>query len=274
MTVRRRYADELAALAVDDVPAYLAERSGLPGPRANLELLAAFGDVAPAALVGRLADEEDEYLRCCGTAALGRLWLEATDEPAAEQVPAKAATTQVPDEPTAEQVRGSAAPGRAAWSGAATRRGVEVTLTDRARDPSWRVREGAAMAGQRIGGASPVGLAGLVGRWLDTGEPLVARAAIAAVCEPPILRPSPLLRAAALDACARATDLLLRVPASRRRDPDVRTLRQALAYCWSVAVAADPAAGLPRFLALATDDPDVAWLVAQNRTKNRLAMLL
>lgn len=72
------------------------------------------------------------------------------------------------------------------------------------------------MAGQRIGAASPEGLAGLVGRWLGTGDPLVARAA----------------------------------------------------------VAGDPEAGLPRFLALTTDDPDVAWLVARNRAKNRLARLL
>lgn len=236
MTARQRYADELATLADEDVVAYLAARSGLPGPRSNLELLAAFGDVAPAALVVRLADDEDEYLRCCGTAALGRLWLAAADEP-----------------------------GRAA---------VEDTLTRRAADPMWRVREGAAMAGQRIGAASPEGLATLVDRWLATSDVLVARAAIAAVCEPPILRPSPLLRATALDACDRATDLLRAVPAGERRDPDVRTLRQGLAYCWSVAVAADPQAGLPRFLALATDDPDVAWLVGQNRAKARLARLL
>lgn len=236
MTARRRYADELATLADEDVVAYLTARSGLPGPRSNLELLGAFGDVAPSPLVLRLADAEDEYLRCCGTAALGRLWLEAADEPA--------------------------------------RARAEETLTRRAADAMWRVREGAAMAGQRIGAASPEGLAGLVGRWLDAGDPLVARAAIAAVCEPPILRPSPSLRAAALDACDRATALLRAVPAERRRDPDVRTLRQGLAYCWSVAVAADPQAGLPRFLALATDDPDVAWLVGQNRAKARLAHLL
>jgi len=233
VTARQRYASELAGLADDEVPAYLTERSGLPGPRSNLELLDAFGDVAPAPLVVRLADDQDEYLRCCGTAALGRLILEA--------------------------------PGDAR---------LTATLTERARDASWRVREGAAMAGQRIGAASPEGLAGLVGRWLDTGDPLVARAAIAAACEPPILRPSPLLRSVALDACERATSLLRSVPGDRRRDPGARTLRLGLAYCWSVAVAADPEAGLPRFLALELDDPDVAWLVAQNRKKNRLAALL
>jgi len=271
VTARQRYAEELAALADEEAPAYLTKRSGLPGPRANLELLAAFGDAAPASLVVRLADDVDEYLRCCGTAALGRLWLEAPDEPTAHG-PDEPAAGLGPDEPAAARLSGGSV--RAMWSGAAVRQRLEATLTDRARDPSWRVREGAAMAAQRIGAASPEGLAGLVGRWLRTGEPLVARAAIAAVCEPPILRPSPLLRAAALDACAGATAILRSVPVPQRRDPDVRTLRQGLAYCWSVAVAASPANGLPRFLSLGTDDPDVAWLVAQNRTKARLAKLL
>jgi hypothetical protein len=269
VTARQRYASELATLADDAVLAYLTERSGLPGPRANLELLGAFGDVAPASLVVRLADDEDEYLRCCGTAALGRLWLEAPDEAVAATPGDSVAAT--PDEAA------SATPGEAAGApaGRPTRAVLEATLTERARDSSWRVREGAAMAGQRIGAVSPEGLAGLVGRWLEAGDPLVARAAIAAVCEPPILRRSPLLRAVALDACASATSLLRAVPAERRRDPGVRTLRQGLGYCWSVAVAAAPEAGLPRFLALAAaPDPDVAWVVAENRTKTRLRSVL
>jgi hypothetical protein len=46
-------------------------------------------------------------------------------------------------------------------------------------------------------------------------------------------------------------------------------------YCWSVAVAAAPVAGLPRFQALAArDDPDVAWIVRENSKKARLAKLL
>jgi hypothetical protein len=49
-------------------------------------------------------------------------------------------------------------------------------------------------------------------------------------------------------------------------------LRQGLAYCWSVAVAADPGAGIPRFERWARDpDPDVRWLVRQNLAKTRLS---
>ncbi len=82
-------------------------------------------------------------------------------------------------------------------------------------------------------------------------------------------------RGTALDVCAVVTDALASRPRDQRRDPAVRTLRQGLGYCWSVAVAADPRRGLPAFTALAdTADPDVAWIVRENRRKNRLARLL
>jgi hypothetical protein len=55
----------------------------------------------------------------------------------------------------------------------------------------------------------------------------------------------------------------------------VRTLRQALGYAWSVAVAADPEPGLTAFTALRDDpDPDVAWVVRENLRKKRLQRLL
>jgi hypothetical protein len=45
--------------------------------------------------------------------------------------------------------------------------------------------------------------------------------------------------------------------------------------CWSVAVAADPAAGPTRFEALAGNpDPDVAWIARENRKKARLVRAL
>jgi hypothetical protein len=64
------------------------------------------------------------------------------------------------------------------------------------------------------------------------------------------------------------------VTESPARD-DVWSLRQALAYCWSVAVAAHPVAGLPRFKALkSSDDVDVRWIVRENEKLARLAKLL
>ncbi|MFN8197544.1 MAG: hypothetical protein U0R72_04330 [Nakamurella multipartita] len=98
---------------------------------------------------------------------------------------------------------------------------------------------------------------------------------MAGLCEPRLLR-APAEAARAIELCRRATDLLVRQDPATRRHPDWRTLRQALGYCWSVAVAADPAAGRPAFarLAQSTDDPDVAWIVRTNASKRRLAKLL
>ena len=215
------------------MPGYLTDHSGLPGPRADLELLAAFGDVGSADLVRRLAADPDEYLRCCGTAALGRLLLERPDDTVPRDL-----------------------------------------LTARAADSSWRVREAVAMGAQRLGDGDPAAMATLVGRWRAVDDPLVVRAAVGAICEPRLLADST-LAAVALETCRRASTYLAWLPAQRRREPDARTLRQALGYGWSVAVAADPDAGVPAFLALAdSSDPDLAWVVRENRKKKRLQSLL
>lgn len=222
----------LAALPDGDVPAYLTARSGLPGPRANLELVQAFADVAPAPLVLRLAADDDAYLRCCGTVGAGRLLASAPDT------------------------------------------GLLTLLHGLAADASWRVREAVAMALQRVGDADPARLRTIVDGWARDPHALVRRAAVAAICEPRLLR-DPVTAAAAVDACRTTTASIEALPAGDRRDPDVRTLRQALGYCWSVAVAGDPAAGLPAFAELAgSGDPDTAWIVRENRKKTRLARLL
>ncbi|MFI2101686.1 HEAT repeat domain-containing protein [Isoptericola sp. NPDC019693] len=229
-----RYRAELRALAPDRVPGYLDARSGLPGPRANLELLDAFGDVAPPGLVRTLVDDADEYLRSCATAALGRLLVDADGAPA----------------------------------------DTLATLHARATDRSWRVREAVAMALQRVGDHDPRALRTLVAAWVADPHPLVRRAAVAGVCEPRLLR-DPRTASAALDACRAASGTIEALPAGARRDPDVRTLRQALGYCWSVAVAADPVRGLPEFAALeASTDPDLAWVARENRKKARLRRVL
>jgi hypothetical protein len=237
MSVRERHREDLRGLLGDPaaVRAHLAAGSGLPGPRANLELLGAFADVAPPDLVLALADDPDDYLRCCGTDGVGRLVLEA---PAADRSP------------------------------------LTALLRARAADGSWRVRESTAMALQRIGDAEPGTLRALVADWVADPDPLVRRAAVAGVCEPRLLR-DPATAASALDACAAATAGIAALPAGDRRDPGVRTLGQALGYAWSVAVAGDPTAGLPRFAALrAVADPDVAWIVRENEKKARLRRLL
>ncbi len=51
-------------------------------------------------------------------------------------------------------------------------------------------------------------------------------------------------------------------------------LRKGLGYCWSVAVAALPEPGKARMERwLASDDPDVRWIMRENLKKARLQRL-
>lgn len=209
-------------------PGYLDAHSGLPGPRANLELAAAVADLADPELVDTLVASGDEYHALCGTIALGA----GADEPVA-----------------AARLRSLAA------------------------DDRWRVREGVAIGLQRLGDADPDTLERIVLDWADDPDPLVQRAAAAAICEPRLLRTAA-AAATAVEVCRRATASLAARPANERRSPALRTLRQGLGYCWSVAVAADPVPGLAAFHALDDADLDVAWIVRENLKKNRLRRLI
>jgi hypothetical protein len=150
-------------------------------------------------------------------------------------------------------------------------RDAVATLHERASDRRWRVREAVAMAMQRLGDSDIQRLVAIVEAWAGDG-PLERRAAVAAICEPRLLHDPP-IAAVALDVLERVTASLTTEP--ERRADDVRILRKALGYCWSVAVAADPANGLPRFLALSqSGDPDVVWIARQNASKARLMAVL
>ena len=142
-----------------------------------------------------------------------------------------------------------------------------------ASDPRWRVQEGVAIGLQLLGDVDPEAIRRIVRQWVDVPEPLVQRAAAAAICEPRLLRSSE-GAAVASDVCSRATQHLAGLPAQRRKEPDARKLRQALGYCWSVAVAANPQIALSSFQELDTTNPDIAWIVNQNRRKKRLSSLL
>ena len=211
---------------------YLRQNSGLPGPRANLELAQAVADEGDETMFETLLSSDEEYPVMCGAIGLGRLLVDgAGAEP-------------------------------------------QLQLRSLAADRRWRVREGVVMALQRLGDADNAGLHDLVSRWAADPDPLVQRAAVAGLCEPRLLR-EPTDAARAVELCSRITDSLAARPADERRNDDVRALRKALGYCWSVAVAADPSNGLPRFLALSqSGDPDVVWIARQNASKARLMAVL
>ena len=80
MSKAETYRAELAAS--NDWDAYLMAHSGLPGPRANLELLDIAADLATEAHVKHWLDFDvkrapsntrEEYLAVCGTVSLGKL---------------------------------------------------------------------------------------------------------------------------------------------------------------------------------------------------------
>jgi len=111
-------------------------------------------------------------------------------------------------------------------------------------------------------------------QWSADADPLVRRAAVAAVCEPRLLRDRAFARRA-LAVVQDVTSQLAALPEGDRRSSGVRTLRQALGYGWSVVVAALPTEGLAAFDRLeANNDTDVAWIVRENKKKARLKRVL
>lgn len=230
MGARERYREELRAVAPADRPAYLTDRSGLPGPRGNIELGQAAADEGDRAQFDAWSGTGDEYLTFCAALGYGRLL-----------------------------ARGE--------------RDAEPSLRAWAADERWRVREGVATGLQRLGDADLDALIGLTDDWARDRDPRVQRAAVAALCEPRLLV-APRAAGAAVELCSRLTRDLVSRPRDERAGKGGRALRQALGYCWSVAVAADPDRGLPVFLALDTADTDVAWIVRENSRKKRLAALL
>lgn len=242
MATARRWVTELATTPPAGLVTFLLEHSGLPGPRANLGLLEAVARTVPDDTLDDLARSPEEYLRMCGTAGLGRLLTAGSTGAGDGSTPTSAEVSRM--------------------------------LHERAADPSWRVREAAAMALQILGDSDRAALCTVVADWVQDPDPLVRRAAVAGICEPRLLT-DPSTRRAALAACLVTTGSIRSVPRTLRADPGLRTLRQALGYAWSVAVAASPEDGLDEMGALgADDDPDVAWIVRNNLTKARLRRLL
>jgi hypothetical protein len=149
-------------------------------------------------------------------------------------------------------------------------RKVLPRLGELASDPRWRVREGVAMALQRLGKQDMTRLLLEMEKWAG-GEPYVQRAAAAGLCEPVLLK-APAQAGQVLDILDRITRSL--TTSRRRGQEDFRVLRQALGYCWSVAAAAAPAKGRRLFEKwLRSADSDVAWIMKTNLTKARMSAL-
>lgn len=149
-------------------------------------------------------------------------------------------------------------------------RNVLATLRRHASDSRWRIREAVAMALQRWGEVDMEGLLQEMEQW-GQGSPLEQRAAVAALCEPDLLREERQV--------ARVLEILDAVTASLervedRRSEEFRVLRKGLGYCWSVVVAAFPEAGKKKMERwFESDDGDVRWVMKENLKKKRLARM-
>ncbi len=219
------YRSELRGL--EDWEPYLRKHSRLPGPRANLELVAAVGEEADADRLWRFSASHDEFLALCGTAGLGRI---ALIEPDA----------------------------------------VMKWLHELASDPRWRVREGVAIALQRIGAEDMPALLKVMRVWAQD-VPYVQRATVAGLCEPSILKKNEDAVAVLviLDGITKSVAL-----AGDRRDEGFEVLRKALGYGWSVAAAAAPKNAKPYLEKwLRSTDKDVGWIMRSNLRKARMAPL-
>jgi hypothetical protein len=237
---------------------YLAERSNLPGPRSNLALIEVFAGLVgelvrppgPAFPVERLEELLDgwanldlasapvnrprEFLPACAVRSYGQVGVVRPDW----------------------------------WEDEIAK------LHHAASNPRWRTREMVALALQKLLAADWSRVVAALEDWLLSDDPLVIRAIVGAVAEPPLLKEPP--RAAdALRLQIKALDWFEKQPAERRKDEDMRTLRQALGYTLSVAVVAAPAEGWPWLQSLVgSADPDVAWIARENLKKNRLKKLV
>ena len=213
--------------------AFLKAESGLPGPRANLELLEAVALTGTEeTFLGYLAlppeeapaDTPEGYLRLCGVVGLGRLLREG-------------------------------------------KRQYLQTLRGLASDEGWRVRECVAMALQMYGEACMQELLEEMALWVK-GNSYEKRAAAAALCEPKLLRH----KEAAIQVLNLLNEITESIKNIQDRKADsFVTLKKGLAYCWSVAMVAAPGEGKQLFEKwMESGDKDIRWIIKENLKKNRL----
>jgi hypothetical protein len=228
------YREKLKTL--QDWEPYLLQESGLPGPRGNLELAQA------------VADEGDRK----------------TFEHFLTYTP-QVAPTNDPHEFLA--FCGVVGLGKLLADGETE---ILAVLRPYASDPRWRLREGIAMALQRLGKRNMNLLLSATEEW-STGNWLEKRAAAVALAEPVLLHDEK-------DAL-KALQLLDRITTSMENSKDAKSgsykiLQQGLGYCWSVVVVAAPQEGkrlMEKWFSCA--DPAIRRMMQENLKKNRLVRM-
>jgi hypothetical protein len=231
--------------------AYLKEHSGLPGPRGNLELLYAFAvEIASGDGLGGCTALVDECLALINpdTANSPEEFVGMCGVLARALMIKRAAGGDV--SPAVDFLRPYAS------------------------HASWRIREAVAMGIQEISADGLLPVLGKLRLWAD-GNAYERRAVVAGLCEPKLLK----------DAAANRGVLALLSSITGTLDHDGKlsdgeeSLRKALGYGWSVAVAATAPVVATAAVAdgkkafenlLSCKGKHVAWIVRENLKKNRL----
>ena len=228
----------------------LQENSGLPGPRANLELGYSFARAATSQhlqewqwemILGMAsisaskapANTAKEYLPFCGLVALGALLADGLPR--------------------------------------ARRRAALAAVQRAASDSRWRTREASAMALQLIGERDTAALKQIVEEWIPHASLIEKRAIIAGLAHPPILGDKQ-FALFCLNVSSSVLKALSEAGARERRSEEFRVLRQGLGYAVSVFVEKAPEEGFGMLRKAALmDDEDVRWVVRENLKKKRIA---
>jgi hypothetical protein len=225
------YRNQLKQL--DDWAPYLLRNSGLPGPRGNLELARAAAELATV--------DQMESL------------LSTPREQAPENSPGVFLL-----------FCGVSALG---WLAANGNQRYFRRLRPYASDDRWRVREAVAVGLQYVGDADMSLLLDRLVGW-TTGNWYEKRAAAAALAEPRLLK-DPQDARRVLGFLDQITTEI--ASSSQPHDESFKVLRQAMGYCWSVAVAALPEEGKPLMEKwIRSPASDVRWVMRENLKKNRL----
>ncbi|AIQ41050.1 hypothetical protein R50912_14225 [Paenibacillus sp. FSL R5-0912] len=224
-------------------------RSGLPGPRANLSLagefagyyarsglsaqslslLASWTDISAAEAE---ANDPKEYLPFCALLACGAYY-------------------------------GYAEQGE--------RSGIEGRLRRAMNDSRWRVREAAAMALQQIGEFGFGLLAGVLESWRMEATILELRTFVAALAHPPLLKDYS-CAAYSLELSEQILDELLSGKYSEDDPEHLRVLSKGMEYALSLFVASQPDAGFALLRRLAgSGDKRMIRIVKSNLGKKRLS---
>jgi hypothetical protein len=228
---------------------FLREQSHLPGPRANLKLVDDVSDLLAEAVSTRPED-------------VGRVIAHLTRE-------AKTLEVNTPGEFVV--LCGVVASGLCASVYPLWRQEVVARLSEFAANASWRVREGVAIAFQRLLEAAPEETSACLRIWAGEGDCWQQRASIAAIAEPALMNDA-IIRDAAFDIQQVVIRRFHAIALPERKREDVRVLRQAMGYALSVMTAALPERGFALMRECASwDDADINWIIRENLKKKRLA---